>query len=151
MEEKIVCQKCGTENNRDDIFCQECGSRLKSIQTNNTTNNWNSPFMYPSLIEIILFIVYSVITGFLIGQLFSNSLTPKYSISNIDNANSIMQQIYYIASNTDSHVVDLAIMFMVTITVLGGLFLVITNWSLFKFNRIEKRIIETQEMINKKG
>ena len=85
MEEKIVCQKCGTENNRDDIFCQECGSRLKSIQTNNTTNNWNSPFMYPSLIEIILFIVYSVITGFLIGQLFSNSLTPKYSISNIVN------------------------------------------------------------------
>ena len=34
MEEKIVCQKCGTENNRDDIFCQECGSRLKSIQPN---------------------------------------------------------------------------------------------------------------------
>lgn len=50
-------------------------------------------------------------------------------------------------SNTE---ICLRMLIVVIFTILVIL-IVLVIWSVFKFNRIERRIVETQEMINKRG
>lgn len=42
-------------------------------------------------------------------------------------------------------------MYILLIYILLVMLIVLVIWNLFIFNRIERRIVETQEMINKRG
>lgn len=152
---KITCPKCGVENNNGDMFCSECGTSLnieKEIPKSKKIccNKWQEPIRYPWIVELIFFSILTGGVGYEIAKGFTNFLSPKYSYSDIDNANTIWQQTYYVASNSEAYVKELIGAFIIVCIVFGGLLLVLSIWNIFKFNQIEKRIIETQEMIDKR-
>lgn len=158
------CPKCGVENSIDRKFCKECGVKLEiENEKNNLNDNWKKPFIYHWLVEIIFFIGCSIGALFLILNILSplflsHGLSRAYSNNDIyENADSIWQQIFYVSCNSNTMLDDLANMvnsfsqinLMIDLIILVVL-IFFTIWNIFKFSRLEKRIIETQEMINKK-
>jgi hypothetical protein len=151
-EEKIVCPKCGTENSTDDKYCKECGTLLleetnkedKTEHKTTKTKTWQSPELVPFIVELIFFVILFVAIFFAKINDFSSFFEGKYNVSE---AETIFQQIYYTVSNTE---ICLRMLIVAIFTILVIL-IVLVIWSVFKFNRIERRIVETQEMINKRG
>lgn len=146
-KEAIKCPKCGTENSTDDKFCQKCGSRLVIPENQINTNTWKRPATYPYIIEIIFFLFCSFCAWFVCSiQIWNKVVPPEHSATTIENAETILQQIYYLGENTNIYFVR----GFYLIAILGALLAAFAIWSIFKFNRLERRIIETQEMINGK-
>lgn len=152
-EEKIVCPKCGTENSTDDKYCKECGTHLleetnkedKTEHKTTKTKTWQPPELVPFIVELIFFVILFVAIFFaMMNDFLGSSFQGKYNVSE---AETIFQQIYYTVSNTE---ICLRMLIVVIFTILVIL-IVLVIWSVFKFNRIERRIVETQEMINKRG
>ena len=150
------------------IKCPECGSEITTNKTEGKTAETKEkgnirkrkPFLFPSLFEMLVFLIFS---GFLCYKL--NALTPEitkslkssihyslYSSNQIDNADTIFQQVYYLISNTEVQtkyvLAWMAIIFWILIILLV-LLSIFSIWSIFKYNRIERRIVETQELIYK--
>ncbi len=148
-QKTIKCPKCGTENSSNDKFCQECGNSLiipPKSQTN--VNKFKSPIVYPYILEIIYFIFCSLAAWLVCNiQIWDKVIPPEHTAETINNAETMFQQLYYLGDNTNIYFVRV----FYIIAILGGLLVALAIWSVFKFNRIERRIIETQEMINKKG
>jgi ribosomal protein L37E len=134
-KETIKCSKCGTENNINDKFCQECGSALSS-NSQNYKQIEKMPFLFPSILEILIFIILSAIITFCSALFFTAYLIDLSTY----NKETVFEQIYSAVSISGTG-----------IGIVIGILFVFILWSVFKFNRLEKRIIETQEMINKKG
>lgn len=146
-KETIRCPKCDTENSIDDKFCKECGNSLVITENQINVNTWKRPATYPYIIEIIFFLFCSFCAWFVCSiQMLDKVIPPEHSATTIENAETILQQIYYLGENTNIYFVRVFYL----IAILGALLVALAIWSVFKFNRIEKRIIETQEMISKK-
>lgn len=136
-EETIRCPKCGTENSTDDKFCQECGKNL-SKYIYNKNEKLTKALMFPFLVEIVGFLIIAIVIAIALG-LFLFLFPNNFTITSGQNT-TILDQIYNNVTNYGSTVC----------LFLGGLIgamFVFCIWSVFKFNRLERRIIETQEMI----
>jgi UDP-N-acetylmuramyl pentapeptide phosphotransferase/UDP-N-acetylglucosamine-1-phosphate transferase len=94
------------------------------------------PFLFPSILEILIFIILSAIITFCSALFFTAYLIDLSTY----NKETVFEQIYSAVSISGTG-----------IGIVIGILFVFILWSVFKFNRLEKRIIETQEMINKKG
>lgn len=160
----IKCPKCGAENDVNDNFCQECGTNLKNSimeekpDATTTTkephkNNkiYKPPFMCHVIIDFILYSIFTFGASFWLAMmipLFTEEASSKvYSPSEIDNADNIMHQIYYLASNANTRIMDESIAIYMIFGAVIGLLLVFSIWSVVKYNKLEKRIIDTQELI----
>lgn len=164
----IKCLKCGTENGINDSFCAECGTPLpknpneksnieEKTDATSTKENveigkiYKRPFICHVIVEFILYSIFVFGVSFwfaiLIPEFASETNKNLYSSSEIDNAANIMHQIYYLASNANARIINES---LVTYTIFGaisGLLLVFSIWSVLRYNRLEKRIIDTQELI----
>lgn len=138
-EETIKCPKCGTENSTDDKYCKECGKNLSSYIL--PKESLTKALLFPVALEIITFLVVAIICGFAFGYFVVRfpSEIPMY------NDSSTLLQLIYDEQN------KLGITLCLFLGSLIGAMVVFCTWSVFKFNRIERRIVETQEMINKRG
>lgn len=159
-QKTIKCPKCGTENSTDDKFCQECGNALTirpSIADNvNIAICTNLSTVTPVLnifSNILSFIYKFVIFGILpCGIIYFVSCYNIREWRNLlTGTENIFEQIFVSANQ--------AIWFILSILiVIGILYLLILGFIIIQKNKIseslkslERRIIETQEMINKKG
>lgn len=151
-KETIRCPKCGTENSTDDKFCKECGKNL-SKYIYNKNEKLTKALMFPTIIEIIAYFILAAIIIFGIATTLAPSLDS--CSFNTSTEGNVFQQIYDLTGNVGFLVEkvgnNLTFSFFILSSVLLGLITAFVLWSVFKFNRIERRIIETQEMINKKG
>lgn len=154
---KLRCPKCGAKNDEGDSFCSECGSSLNTGAIKKECRNihysrWEKPFNYPLFVEIIFYTLLTVgMTIFAIVFFMTDALSPEYSSADIKNADSIFEQIYYMSSNSEHLISDLGGRLFLGMGITVGILFIIAFWCVFKFHQIEKRIIETQEMVNKRG
>ena len=128
------------------------------IKKQNYKKEWKRPFILPAFFEEILLLICGGGISFLMFVIFPETINifmwnkytmvhKYYSNSDIDNAKNIWHQIYYIASNTDKQIDNLSFCIFALIGILLGLLILFLVWSIFKYSRIERRIVETQSMI----
>ena len=152
-EEKTkMCPKCGTENKSTDSFCAECGEKLNNNEVYiKSEKAYRRPFTCHVIIDFILFCIFTFGISFWLMMVipsFIGELSSKvYSSSEIDNAQNIMHQIYYLASNANTRIIDVSVSLYLILGAIIGLLLVFSIWSVIRYNRIEKRIIDTQELV----
>lgn len=160
-KETIKCPKCGTENSIENTYCENCGQKLdvtkKEIKVQKETNKKvKNPFL-----ETIFFFIFSLVTSVLI-ILFSMFKFTAFEVWSIlesgkiysrtdiyDNATSLLDQIFMISSNADLHIRTAEVDILIGIIVLFAFLSCFIIWGIFKFNRIEKRILELQDKLNK--
>lgn len=148
-KETIRCPKCGTENSTDDKFCKECGNSLSDNIYKETRTTWKKPPLSFSIVEIIAyFILAAIITFCIFIKLYPLLDNCSFNTSTADN--NVFQQIYDLTGNVGFLVEKVGTNLICSLIILFGLITAFAIWSVFKFNRIERRIIETQEMISKK-
>lgn len=143
-KETIKCPKCGNNLEDNVTFCpmcgydflqeKECGANF-CAETNaekSTYKTWQEPGQIPFIVELIFFIVLVACVCFCNFNNFMEFFKNEYE--------NILQQI-----NLNIAMLGMAIFVII------GVLTVLVIWSVFKFNRIERRIIETQKMLNRKG
>lgn len=135
-EETIKCLKCGTENKKTDKFCGECGEKLNNITTEEKAKKifkrkYVTEFL--SVVELITFLITTFIISAVIVFLSPNILKDASS-----GDNTVFGQLYS----------SILTSFQGT-SILTAIVFVFIIFGIFKFNRIEKRIIETQDLIEK--
>lgn len=160
-KETIKCPKCGRENCIENTYCENCGQKLdvtkKEIKVQKKTNKKvKNPFLETifffvfSLVTFVLMILFSIFkfTAFKVWSVLESG--KMYSRTDIyDNATSLLDQIFMISSNADLHIRTAEVDILTGIIVLFALLSCFIIWGIFKFNRIEKRILELQELIKK--
>lgn len=143
-EENIRCPKCGSENTFDSnsqnkLYCRECGKKLsKYVLTN---ENSAKRLMFPFIVEIIAFLIVAIIFSIIFGACtayLSASFHPVNYDRDIINFQSIQDTLSLFGILISSFIGAL----------IGAMF-IFCNWSVFKFNRLEKRILELQEKLGK--
>lgn len=145
-QKTIKCPKCGTENSTDDKFCQECGKNLAKY-IYNKNEKLTKVVMFPTIIEIIVCFVIAIVL-----IICSVAANPPFIDFNTDTTDgNVFQQIYDLTGNVGFLVEKIGANLSLCLSILFGLITAFILWGVFKFNRIERRIIETQEMIKKRG
>ena len=135
-DETIKCPKCGLENSRKDNFCQSCGAKLKEIVNDNIKTKalqqiqTKKNLMFSFVTEIIAFFTIVFFTS--VAPVFHVVDVLQTRISNTDN---VFEQLYASITFVEQSIV-----------IVIGLLFVFALWSVFKFNRIEQRIVEMQNL-----
>lgn len=138
-EEMIRCPKCGTENNVQDCYCKECGNSIKKNNYIEEIENSVNPCFTEIITFLIIAIIFAIGFGIFAGWVFYESKLI------IDSDYMTLQDI--ILDHIDFAKGEIILM----IGVLIGAMFVFCNWSIIKFNRIEKRLAKIQNTISKKG
>jgi len=95
------------------------------------------------IIDTFVFIVMVVVVGFVISTLFINKLSMAPTDGNA------LRQIYDLTKNVGHLVIDTSFQIECFICILLAITIISALWNIFKFNRLEKRIAEIQEKLNK--
>lgn len=138
----ITCSKCGAENNADNMFCQECGNKLKVNSVSYKQMN-KKPFVLPSIVEMIIFsalgfIITAISVCWMLESLKDHARGFDELLGIQAGGEALLQQIYRaveFSGEGTGFVIGIVLTFII--------------WGVFKFNRLEKRIIELQELIKK--
>ena len=134
-QKTIKCPKCGTENDGNNNFCQLCGAKIKENitvdnQSKSNKKNIKKNLMFSFITEIVAFLIIVAFTaGFPVLEIID---VIGNRISDTEN---VYEQLY------------LSILFVEqSVVILIGLLFILALWSVFKFNRIEQRIVEMQNL-----
>ena len=93
--------------------------------------------------EVPIFFTLSVIAAILAFCFFGGTFASGTAdLWVFDKGNTILENILYLASNTN-------IVLFITSSLILGLLFILSVWSIFKFNHIEKRIIRIQGIVEK--
>ncbi len=142
-EENVRCPKCGSENTFDSnsqnkLYCRECGKNLSKYVL--TSENSAKRLMFPFIVEIIVFLFIAILCAVCFGMFLVN-FSASIQIGR-EQSDTILQEIYYGQSR-------LGTALCLFLGALIGAMFVFCNWAVFKFNRLEKRILELQEKLGK--
>lgn len=102
------------------------------------------PNIMKFFMEIITYFTVVSILGFFILTLFINKLSIAPH-----NIGSSFQQLVDLTENVGNLVIDTSFQIEIFVCILISIAIISAIWSLFKFNRLEKRIAEIQEKLNK--
>ena len=122
MVKKVyVCPECKTNNKSENKFCQKCGKSLDNVQLQEIENNKKLPLWLEYIIYV--FVLAAFVFGF---------VAIYYAIVN-DNLGYNWEYISSVVGWTLGPIVALSF--------------VLSILSIFKFARIEKRLINIQETL----
>lgn len=121
-EEKQYCPKCGEEITNNAEYCEMCGASLKIAKAHNHSKKMYIPntIQFPFIAELIFFVLCS---GGISFWAFTNLLT--------------IYEDYF------------KLFVCVILALMIGFSFTLLILVVFKFNKLEKRIIELHEELNK--
>ena len=141
-EEKMFCPECGNECLKIEKYCGNCGAAITTAENGKKQDNMvkNRPIIsnFMGTINYLIWaVVILIITG--IGLSFSYMYWIEEFSKNDD---TIFLQIYH-------QIETVSVTFGLGISIICGFTIAFAFFALFRFNTIQKHIVETQDLICK--